>query len=111
MNIFKLPFISLRQVFKSTLWNKIHQKITKKLHQLSASITDIDTYENKFLQIFHISIKEHVFLAKPSLYFKQWWCKNLTVLYKKYINLKNCFHLVGRWNSCGNMISTIDAQA
>ena len=111
MNTSKPPFIPPRQLFKSAPWNKILQIVLEKLYLLSASPTDIDNYANQLLQIVQSAIVEHVPLAKPSLYAKRWWCKDLTTLRKEYTTLRNRFHRTRRHNLDGSIVSTMDAQA
>ena len=110
MNISELPVITPHQLFKFAPWNKILQMVSEKLYWISASPMNIDIYANQLLQIVQSVIEEHVLLAKPSLYAKQCWCKDVTALRKEYTNLKNRFHRAKRHNLGGNIISTVDAQ-
>ncbi len=111
MNISELLVIPLRRLFKFVPWNKILQMVSEKLDLISASPTDIDIYANQRLQIVQSVIEKHAPLAKPSPYTKQWWCKDVTALRKKYTSLRNRFHRSKKHNLGENIISTIDAQA
>lgn len=58
-----------------------------------------------------IVIDKQILLAERSLYAKQWWCKNLTLLRKKYTNLGNCFYGARKHNLIDNIVSAMDTQA
>ena len=107
----ELPFAPPCRLFKSAPWNKICQTVTENIHLVSDSSTNIDAYANQLLQALQIRIDTYVSLAKPSLYAKRRWCKDLNLLRKEYTSLKNRFHQAKRHNLCRKIVAAIDNQA
>lgn len=106
----EIPFAFSRRLFKNAPWNKICQTVTENIHLISAPSTNIVAYANQLLQTVQIAINTYIPLAKPSLYTKRWWCKDLTFLYKEYICLRNRFHRAKRHNLSNSIIAAIDTQ-
>lgn len=79
-----------RRLWKSAPWSKICNEISTKLETINANaVQDLELYTSQLMSIVENALDNHVPIAHPSLYAKNWWTEDLSFLRVTYTKLRN----------------------